>query len=170
MKLSGNTVLITGGVTGIGYAMAEAFLKAGSEVVVCGRREAKLREAQKKHPELHVKACDVASPSDCKALAEWAASRFDGLNVLVNNAGIQRDVDFTQGPGALPAVESTARRLQAGPHPGSVHRRRDEGPRGRPPRDRLRPVGGLDPRLARGSRRSLRTDEQPLVTVTREAG
>ena len=51
MKISGNTVLITGGATGIGYAMAESFLEAGNEVIICGRRKERLLEAQKKHPE-----------------------------------------------------------------------------------------------------------------------
>jgi len=97
MRLSGNVVLITGGATGIGFAMVEAFLKAGSEVVICGRREAKLRKAQKKHPQLHVRTCDVANRSDCRALARWVGANFEDLNVLVNNAGIQRNVDFTQG-------------------------------------------------------------------------
>ena len=97
MKLSGNTVLITGGATGIGFAMAEALAKAGSEVVICGRREARLLEAQRKIPGLHVRRCDVASPSECQALAQWATATFPGLNVLVNNAGIQRDLDFTKG-------------------------------------------------------------------------
>ena len=68
MKLSANTVLITGGATGIGFAMAEAFLKAGSEVIICGRREGRLLEARGKHPELHVRACGVANVSECTAL------------------------------------------------------------------------------------------------------
>ncbi len=108
MKLSGNTVLITGGASGIGFAMAEAFLKAGSEVLICGRREERLREARQRHPELHVMACDVADTSDCRALAEWADG-FEGLNVLVNNAGIQRDIDFTKGLEPFLAGESETR-------------------------------------------------------------
>jgi uncharacterized oxidoreductase len=51
MKITGNTILITGGATGIGYAMAESFLEAGNEVFICGRRENMLLEAQKKHPD-----------------------------------------------------------------------------------------------------------------------
>jgi len=97
MNLSGNAVLITGGATGIGSAIAEAFLKADSEVIICGRREAKLLEAQRKHPGLHIKVCDVSKLSDCQALARWTADNFKGFNILVNNAGVQRDIDFTHG-------------------------------------------------------------------------
>jgi uncharacterized oxidoreductase len=106
MNLSGNTVLITGGATGIGLAMAEAFLKAGSQVIICGRREGRLLEARKKHPEFHIKICDVASESDCTALAEWASAGFKNLNILVNNAGVQRDIDFTKGIDAFKAGEN----------------------------------------------------------------
>ena len=101
MKLSDNTVLITGGSSGIGRAMAEAFLEAGSEVIVCARREERLLELQKEHPGLHARTCDVGSVDDCRALAKWAGERFPNLNVLVNNAGIQRDIDFTRGADAL---------------------------------------------------------------------
>ena len=97
MQLSGNTVLITGGSSGIGYAMAEAFLAAGSTVAVCGRDEGRLRDATARHPELHWRLCDVAREADRKALFEWASAELPTLNVLVNNAGIQRDIDFTGG-------------------------------------------------------------------------
>jgi uncharacterized oxidoreductase len=96
MRLSDNTVLITGGATGIGYAMAEAFLDAGSTVAICGRRAMRLLEARAKHPELHTRVCDVSREEDRKGLVDWAA-HLPGLNVLVNNAGVQRDVDFTKG-------------------------------------------------------------------------
>ena len=86
MRLSENTVLITGGATGIGFAMAEAFVNAGSEVIICGRREHRLLEARGKRPELHTRVCDVASVSDCRQLLEWVSANFEGLNVLVNNA------------------------------------------------------------------------------------
>jgi uncharacterized oxidoreductase len=97
MKLSGNTVLITGGTSGIGLAMAEAFLAAGSQVAVCGRRKARLEELKRKHPGVHVRACDVARLDDCRALADWAGATLPSLNVLVNNAGVQRDLDLTRG-------------------------------------------------------------------------
>ncbi len=50
MKTSGNEVLITGGATGIGFALADAFLKAGNQVVICGRRMDKLDEASARLP------------------------------------------------------------------------------------------------------------------------
>jgi uncharacterized oxidoreductase len=97
MDISGNTILITGGAMGIGYAFAESFLKAGNEVIICGRREERLLEAQKKHPEFHIRVCDVADEADRNSLLEWATSNFSKLNILVNNAGVQRDIDFTKG-------------------------------------------------------------------------
>lgn len=55
MKISGNTALITGGATGIGYAMGEAFSKAGNEVIICGRREKRLLESQARLSGLHAR-------------------------------------------------------------------------------------------------------------------
>ncbi len=109
MNLSGNTILITGGATGIGYAMAESFLHAGNRVVICGRRLKKLKEAQKKFPDLNIVKCDIGSQKDRKALFEFIKSKFSQLNVVVNNAGIQRDVDLTKGDKELIAGESEIR-------------------------------------------------------------
>ena len=95
MNLTGNTVLITGGASGIGLALAERFLKVGNKVIICGRREEKLREAKQKHPELYTRICDLASETDRAALFEWVSKEFPDLNVLVNNAGIQLRTDVT---------------------------------------------------------------------------
>lgn len=89
MRLGGNTVLITGGASGIGLGLAERFLRAGSEVIVCGRREEKLREAKERFPSLHVRAADLSTEPGREALAAWVLRAFPRLNVLVNNAGIQ---------------------------------------------------------------------------------
>ena len=97
MNISGNTILITGGATGIGYAIAESFLEAENEVIICGRREERLLEAQKKHPELHIKVCNVAEEADRRTLVEWVSVHFSNLNILINNAGVQRDIEFTKG-------------------------------------------------------------------------
>lgn len=97
MDPSSNTILITGGASGIGLALAERFLRAGSQVIVCARREDKLKEAQARNPGLHVRVCDVARSTDRVALFEWIAREFPALNVLVNNAGIQRRIQLAAG-------------------------------------------------------------------------
>src|SRR5450756_108947 len=97
MKISGNTILITGGATGIGFALTEAFVHAGNEVIVCGRRESKLAEAKRKLPDIHIRICDVSREAERKSLYQWATTSFPLLNVLINNAGIQRRIDFKQG-------------------------------------------------------------------------
>jgi uncharacterized oxidoreductase len=95
LDVSGNTVLITGGATGIGYALAEEFLNVKSDVIVCGRRKNKLKRAKDQLPMLYTMQCDVAIESQRKNLLKWVTKRFPNLNVLVNNAGIQRQIDFT---------------------------------------------------------------------------
>ena len=75
-----------------------AVLKARSTVVICGRRANQLLEAHAKHPELHTPVCDVSKEEDRNGLLDWGwRPHLPGLNVLVNNAGVQRDVDFTNG-------------------------------------------------------------------------
>jgi uncharacterized oxidoreductase len=97
MKVSGNSVLITGGATGIGLALAEKFVNMDNEVVICGRREDKLEEAKKKLPNIRARRCDVSREEDRKSLRDWVVSDFTGMNILVNNAGIQRRIDLTKG-------------------------------------------------------------------------
>ena len=92
MDLTARTVLVTGGASGIGLALASRFLRAGSRVVVCGRREHALEEARASHPGLETRVCDVADPSARVQLARWAVATLPALDVLVNNAGIQRRV------------------------------------------------------------------------------
>ncbi|HEY5095922.1 MAG TPA: SDR family NAD(P)-dependent oxidoreductase [Candidatus Eremiobacteraceae bacterium] len=96
MDLAGHTVLVTGGTSGIGQALADRFFHGGSRVIVCGRRENRLNEFIAEHPGAHTRACDVAVASERVALAEWAIREHPKLDVVVNNAGIQRHIDFTQ--------------------------------------------------------------------------
>jgi uncharacterized oxidoreductase len=96
MNLSGNTVLVTGGASGIGYALAERFYSRGNNVIICGRREDVLKEAQERLPGSTIRVCDLASATERAGLFEWAIGHYPDLNVLVNNAGIQRRVDMTQ--------------------------------------------------------------------------
>jgi uncharacterized oxidoreductase len=103
METSGRTILITGGGSGIGLALAERFLRAGSEVIICGRREEKLREAQAAHPKLIVRACDVEDAAARVALISDLVREFPRFDVLVNNAGIQQYFQLTE-PDRLDAV------------------------------------------------------------------
>ncbi|MGG6310531.1 SDR family oxidoreductase [Paenibacillus macerans] len=89
MKLSGNTILITGGSTGIGLAFAERFRKAGNTVIVCGRRENALQDAKEKVPGLITHVCDLDRESERLALFDWVTANYPEVNVLLNNAGIQ---------------------------------------------------------------------------------
>lgn len=101
MNISGNKLLITGGATGIGLALAERFVHEGNQVLICGRRESALAEAAAKLPGVGTFACDLATAAGCQALFDWVTTRHPDTNVLVNNAGIQNwmkptDDDFMQ--------------------------------------------------------------------------
>lgn len=97
MNIRNNTILITGGATGIGFALAESLIKLGNKVIICGRREDKLKEAEQKLPDLYTIKCDISSKKECELLYQHVALKFENLNMLINNAGIQRRVDFTKG-------------------------------------------------------------------------
>jgi uncharacterized oxidoreductase len=88
MKNNSNTILITGGATGIGLALAVRFLNKGNDVIICGRRQEKLDEAKRKHPGLHTCRCDVSQESERVRLFDTIVRDFPKLNVLLNNAGI----------------------------------------------------------------------------------
>lgn len=98
MDIAGHTVLVTGGASGIGFAIAKRFLAAGSDVIICGRREDKLREARAEHPSLHTRVCDLAEPAQRVELKAWAIAEFPDLDVMVNNAGIQQRLALTDEP------------------------------------------------------------------------
>jgi uncharacterized oxidoreductase len=116
MDLSSNTILITGGASGIGYAFARRFLEAGSEVIICGRREDKLQETKEKHPQIHIRVCDVAQETERHELFNWAISEFPRLNALVNNAGIQRRVKLTESEDWIQTEKEIAINFEAPIH------------------------------------------------------
>ena len=97
METKNNTILITGGATGIGFSLAETLINAGNKVIICGRREGKLKEAKDKLPQIQVKVCDVSREKERESLLNWVKDNFRDLNVLINNAGIQRMVNLKKG-------------------------------------------------------------------------
>lgn len=97
MRLTGNTVLITGGGSGIGLALAERLLARNNRVLVCGRDRTKLDAAVQRHAGLIALRCDLTSRTDADALVATIAKDYPGLNVLINNAGIQLNYSFLDG-------------------------------------------------------------------------
>ncbi len=116
MKLENNVVLLTGGATGIGLGMAERFVKAGSEVIIVGRRQAALDEAKKKLPQLVTRVCDVSKAEERAALADWVVAKHPTVNVLFNNAGVQRFPKLTEKPSWEAMREEIATNFDAPVH------------------------------------------------------
>lgn len=98
MKKSGHTILITGGSSGIGFALTKQFIKAGNTVIVCARNADHLERAVSELPGLVTHRCDLTIEAERKELADWLLKEFPGLNIIINNAGIQNHVNFVLTP------------------------------------------------------------------------
>ncbi|GGF74858.1 oxidoreductase [Azorhizobium oxalatiphilum] len=94
MKITGNTILITGGTSGIGRALAEALHARGNRVIITGRRQALLDEIAAAHPGITGLPLDLDDPGSLPRLVAEVRARFPGLNVLIANAGISRTEDM----------------------------------------------------------------------------
>ncbi|WP_427170227.1 SDR family oxidoreductase [Arthrobacter sp. 92] len=104
MKTTGNTVLITGGTSGIGKAFAQHFLGRGNTVIICGRRNDRLEELKARYPDLVTIQCDLIEAASRENLVRRAIQECPDLNMLINNAGIQLTADLTN-PIDLSSVE-----------------------------------------------------------------
>ena len=92
------TAIITGGATGIGYAVAEQFLQQGANIVLIGRTEEKLAAAAEKlgrSNRIAILAADITQPEASENIVNTAVERFSQVDVLVNNAGIFHTRPFT---------------------------------------------------------------------------
>src|SRR5437764_5559764 len=106
MRLTGRTILITGGSAGIGLAFALEFLELGNEVIVTGRRQAVLDVVKAEHPKLHTIQSDVADPAQIAALAARVKADFPKLDVLMNNAGVGGAMNLQSPVSDLAALTS----------------------------------------------------------------
>jgi len=106
MNINDNIVLITGGATGIGLSLVKEFLDTGNEVLICGRRKDKLDEAKRMFPKIHTRQFDVSSEKHREDLFTWVEKDFPELNILINNAGIQRMIDFRKGNDSVLVVDN----------------------------------------------------------------
>lgn len=95
MKTSGNTILVSGGGSGIGLALAQRWHDAGNTVIVTGRNAAKLDGAVAGRANMHAMTLDVTDAAAIAAFAAEVTAQFPALNVLVNNAGVMMYEDAT---------------------------------------------------------------------------
>jgi uncharacterized oxidoreductase len=89
MQMQGNTILITGGSSGIGCALAEAFHRRGNHIIISGRREDRLKQICTRHAGMAYFALDVTDSDSIRSVARKAATDFPALNCVINNAGVQ---------------------------------------------------------------------------------
>jgi uncharacterized oxidoreductase len=97
LQTTGNTILITGGTSGIGRALAEAFHQLGNEIIVAGRRRELLDEVTTANPGMRSVAVDVQDLAGLESFAERIVRNHPSLNVLVNNAGIMKPENLREG-------------------------------------------------------------------------
>lgn len=112
MMTTGNTILITGGGSGIGREFARRFHDLGNTVIVAGRRLTALEETIAGREHMHAMQLDVVHPGAVRSFAERVVREHPDLNILINNAGIMRREDLTRTRDLADAEETIVTNLR----------------------------------------------------------
>jgi uncharacterized oxidoreductase len=115
MQITGNTILITGGGSGIGRGFAEALHAKGNQVIIAGRRKAALAEVTAANPGMQSLTLDINDSGSITAFAAEATRLYPALNVVINNAGIMKPEALQSAPGYLATAEETITTNLLGP-------------------------------------------------------
>jgi uncharacterized oxidoreductase len=108
MNATGNTILITGGGTGIGRGLAEAFHRDGNQVIIAGRRHSVLEDTARANPGVRFLTVDVERLDDTQRFGAEVKAQFPTLNVLINNAGIMKSENLKSGDDLAIAEQTVA--------------------------------------------------------------
>ncbi|HEX4367379.1 MAG TPA: SDR family oxidoreductase [Rhodopila sp.] len=115
MNITGNTILITGGASGIGQALAEAFHARGNQVIISGRRQQALDAVTAANPGMKSVRMDIGDKAGVQAFAEQVTRDYPALNVVINNAGIMQTEDLKTAADYLGIAEETIATNLLGP-------------------------------------------------------
>jgi uncharacterized oxidoreductase len=115
MKTTGNTILITGGGSGIGRGLAEAFHKLGNKVVIAGRRKQVLDDTVTANPGMASAILNIEDAASIRSFAQKLTADFPALNVVINNAGIMRSENFLAQSAEVADAEATITTNLLGP-------------------------------------------------------
>ncbi|MCH7408148.1 SDR family NAD(P)-dependent oxidoreductase [Belliella sp. DSM 111904] len=94
MELNNSTILITGGTSGIGLEFVKQLTEKGANIIITGRSLDRLKETKKKFPKVHIFQSDVSIPQDIEQLYKSVTQQFPELNIIINNAGIMRNLNL----------------------------------------------------------------------------
>jgi uncharacterized oxidoreductase len=115
MKTTGNTILMTGGGSGIGRGLAEAFHKLGNKVIIAGRRKQVLDETVAANPGMSSAIMNIEDAAGIRSFAEKLTADFPALNIVINNAGIMRPENLLAQPADVADAEATITTNLLGP-------------------------------------------------------